>query len=85
MFDPISEQEGKVYVMSKFHVNPSGIKNSGATLADLGGELEQCVDSVRHIRNSLNGAQWVIICMALQREKSGCSRKAELYENAETR
>ena len=83
--------------MSEFHVNPSGIKNSGATLEALAGELEQYADSVRNIRNRLNGTQWATVCKALQRlevrvqqegrtaRNCGNSLKeiAESYEKAE--
>ena len=55
--------------MSKFHVNPSGIKNSGGSLERLAGVLEQNADSIRYIRNRLNGPQWAAIYMALQREE----------------
>ena len=63
----------------------------------LAGELEQYADSVRNIRNSLNGTQWATVCKALQRlevrvqqegrtaRNCGNSLKeiAESYEKAE--
>ena len=83
--------------MSEFHVNPSGIKNSGATLEGLAGVLEQYADSICNIRNRLNGAQWATVCTVLQQlevrvqqeghtvRNCGNSLKeiAETYETAE--